>query len=87
MSANLAGTTINAAFLRRDEASNYLRTKFGLRCSKQTLAKLAVIGGGPVYRKAGVTPIYEPAELDLWAQTRIGPPQHSTSEKRNPRAA
>jgi hypothetical protein len=80
-------TMIGPAFLRRDEASNYLREKFRLRCSRQTLAKLAVIGGGPAFRKAGVTPIYEPAELDRWAETKIGPVQHSTSEKPNPRAA
>jgi hypothetical protein len=41
---------------------------------------LAVIGGGPVFRKAGRYPIYEPSELDLWAEARIGARQRSTSE-------
>ena len=43
-------------------------------------ARLAVIGGGPVFRKAGRYPLYEPSELDRWAEARIGPPQRSTSE-------
>jgi hypothetical protein len=37
------------SFLRRVDAAHYLQMKFGLRCAKQTLAKLAVIGGGPKY--------------------------------------
>jgi len=39
-----------------------------------------VIGGGPMFRKAGRYPIYEPTELDRWAEARIGPQQRSTSE-------
>jgi len=45
------------------------------------LAKRAVVGGGPIYRKAGRTPIYAPADLDAWAQARIGAPQKSSSAK------
>ncbi len=36
----------------------------GLACSPRWLAKLAVIGGGPIFRKAGRTPIYARADLD-----------------------
>jgi hypothetical protein len=43
-------------------------------------AELQVIGGGPVFRKADRYPVYEPSELDRWAEVRIGPPQRSTSE-------
>jgi hypothetical protein len=53
---------------------------YGFPCSRQWLAKLAVVGGGPLYRKAGRTPIYETPELDRWAEARIGPPQRSTSD-------
>lgn len=67
-------------YFRRDEASRYLKERWGLPCARATLAKLAVIGGGPVYRKAGRTPLYAPADLDLWAQTRIGHPRRSTSD-------
>ncbi len=39
-----------------------------------------MIGGGPVFRKAGRTPLYTPADLDAWAEARIGAPVRSTSE-------
>jgi hypothetical protein len=67
-------------FLRRADAAAYIRNKYGFPCSKQWLAKLAVIGGGPKFRKAGRFPIYAPAHLDEWACTRIGPVVGSTSE-------
>lgn len=66
-------------FLRRADAAAYVRNTYGFPCSRQWLAKLAVIGGGPVFRKAGRFPIYKPADLDAWAQSRIGPAQSSTS--------
>jgi hypothetical protein len=66
-------------YLRRGDAANYILTTYGFPCSRQWLAKLAVIGGGPVYRKAGRFPIYSTADLDAWATARIGAPRHSTS--------
>jgi hypothetical protein len=66
-------------FLRRADAANYLQERYGLRCAKQTLAKLAVLGGGPIFRHAGRTPIYAPADLDEWALSQIGKPRTSTS--------
>jgi len=68
-----------ARFLRRADASQYLQEKYGLRCAKQTLAKLAVMGGGPKYRLAGRTPIYEPSDLDDYAMSKISSPRLSTS--------
>ena len=68
-------------FLRRHEAAQYVQTNYGFPCSRQWLAKLAVVGGGPVFRKAGRTPIYAPADLDAWAIERIGAPQRSTSDR------
>ena len=67
-------------FLRRSDAATYITERYGFPCSRQGLAKLAVIGGGPVFRKAGRYPVYEPSELNRWAEARIGPPQRSTSE-------
>jgi hypothetical protein len=67
-------------FLRRSDAATYIAERYGFPCSRQWLAKLAVIGGGPVFRKAGRYPVYEPAELERWAEARIGPPRRSTSE-------
>jgi hypothetical protein len=68
-------------YLRRDRAAQHVRESWGLPCSTKWLAKLAVVGGGPIFRKAGRTPIYAPADLDAWAQARIGAPQKSTSDK------
>jgi len=38
-------TTDSPIFLRRAEASNYLKAKWGVRAEAQTLAKYAVTGG------------------------------------------
>src|ERR1700722_4936464 len=70
-----------ARYLRRMDAARYIESSYGFPCSPRWLAKLAVIGGGPVFRKAGRIPIYAPADLDGWAQSRIGAPQKSTSDK------
>jgi hypothetical protein len=67
-------------YLRRADAAAYVTDRYGFPCSRQWLAKLAVVGGGPVFRKAGRYPIYQPADLDRWAQARIGPVQRSTSD-------
>ncbi len=69
-------------FLRRKDAAEYVRSKWGMPCAPQTLAKLAVVGGGPVFQKAGRYPLYLPRNLDLWAQSKIGKPQRSTSDDR-----
>lgn len=75
------GSEASRRFLRRIDAARYVQQHFGFSCSRQWLAKLAVIGGGPVYRKAGRTPLYAPADLDAWAAARIGEPQRSTSDR------
>ena len=68
--------------LNRKEASNYLLAKHGIRRSCGTLAKLACIGGGPRFRKAGRTPLYTPSNLDAWANEISSPLVRSTSELR-----
>jgi hypothetical protein len=80
MQSDLKSAGYGGHFLRRSDAAAYITERYGFPCSRQWLAKLAVIGGGPVFRKAGRYPIYEPSELDRWAEARIGPPQRSTSE-------
>ncbi len=72
--------------LRRYEASNYLLETHGIRRTVGTLAKLAVIGGGPRFRVAGRTPLYSPDDLDAWADSILSPPVRSTSELRQFRA-
>ncbi|RTL81891.1 MAG: hypothetical protein EKK29_17215 [Hyphomicrobiales bacterium] len=69
----------DAQFLRRKAAGEYLKSKYGFG-SEKTLAKLACLGGGPEFRKAGTAALYEPAKLDEWAIAKIGAPVRSTSE-------
>lgn len=66
--------------LRRSEASEYLENQHGIRRTVSTLAKLAVIGGGPVFRRVGRTPLYAPDDLDAWVAVKLGPPQRTTSD-------
>jgi hypothetical protein len=70
--------------LRRREAAKYLRETWGVPCAEKTLAKLAVIGGGPSYRVYGRIPLYEQAQLDGWVSSRLSAPIMSTSEARAP---
>ena len=46
------------------------------------LQSTAVIGGGPIFRKAGKTPLYAAGDLDAWAESRLSKPVRSTSELR-----
>ena len=65
---------------RRDAAAEYIQSEWSIPCKPKTLAKLAVIGGGPVFRKAGRTPLYPEDALDDWAKSKLGPRVRSTSE-------
>jgi hypothetical protein len=67
-------------FLRRKEASRYLRDTHGLERAPTTLAKLAVIGGGPAFRRAGRIPLYARADLDDWVASILSGPMRTTSE-------
>jgi len=72
-------TTIQSKFLRRAAAALYVRETWGIPCSAKWLAKLAVTGGGPIFRKAGRFPVYASGDLDAWADARISAPRSSTS--------
>jgi len=65
--------------MRRADAARYIRETHGIPCAPTTLAKYAVLGGGPAFRKAGKFPIYSRDDLDTWAHSRISKPVHSTS--------
>ena len=67
---------------RRGDAARYLLEKHDVRCSERTLAKLAVIGGGPVLVYIGRYPFYPEDGLDAYAKSKISPPVRSTSERR-----
>jgi hypothetical protein len=76
--------TIVATTRKRDmtraETAPYI-TDHWFPCSPKTLAKLAVTGGGPPFRKAGRVPLYSEASVDTWAESKIGPLVHSTTDQ------
>src|SRR5204863_85478 len=53
-------------YLRRRQAAEYLRAR-GIPRTEKTLAKLASIGGGPMYRCFGRIPLYTVEDLDAYA--------------------
>ena len=70
----------STTYLSRAQAATYL-TNRGLRISKQTLAKLASIGGGPEYQVFGSRlVVYSEQALIAWAASRLSKPRRSTSE-------
>jgi hypothetical protein len=75
----MEANTPTRPYLGRAAAAGYIRDHWGLPCSTRWLAKLAVVGGGPIYRKAGRFPIYAPDDLDRWSESRISEPRRSTS--------
>ena len=48
MQSDLKSAGYGRHFLRRSDAAAYITERYGFPCSRQWLAKLAVIGGGPV---------------------------------------
>jgi hypothetical protein len=68
------------AYLRREQAAAFVQSTYGFPCSRQWLARLAVIGGGPAFRKASRFPLYDRVDLDSWAKSRIGPRVQKTAE-------
>jgi hypothetical protein len=66
--------------MRRREASQYLQEQHGIRLAHTTLAKLAVLGGGPPFRLDGRFPVYDRDALDAYANARLGPLRRSTSD-------
>ena len=66
-------------YLRREAASRYLLEVWGISNATATLAKLAVVGGGPEFHKAGRWPLYPPDRLDDYARKLLGKLRASTS--------
>jgi hypothetical protein len=67
-------------YFDRREAADYLTSERGLRISRNTLQKMATLGGGPPYRVFGIRAVYLAADLDAWADGRLSAVRHSTSE-------
>lgn len=66
--------------IRRKAASKYLFDVHGVVRAPSTLAKYAVIGGGPVFQRMGRDPVYTPANLDAWVASQLSRPMRSTSD-------
>jgi hypothetical protein len=66
-------------FLSRKSAAQYIMDEWGLPITAGTLTKMASTGGGPVYQIFGNKAVYEPRNLDEWAQGKLSPPRKSTS--------
>jgi hypothetical protein len=66
-------------YLSRKEASTFLAS-LGLFIAPSTLAKLASVGGGPVFRRFGRQAKYLSSDLIAWAETRLSGPVRSTSQ-------
>ena len=67
--------------LSRAEAASYLHLQHGIRRKATTLAKLAVVGGGPAFRRIGARHVaYDRSELDRWAEALLSRELRSTAE-------
>jgi hypothetical protein len=71
--------TLPTGLLDRRQAAGFL-TERGYKTAVATLAKLACLGGGPVFRSFGRKPLYSAPELLAWAEARTTGPRRSTSE-------
>jgi len=65
--------------LRRRQAADFL-SAHGFRTAPETLAKVACIGGGPMFESFGRKPLYREADLLAWARARTTGPRQSTRD-------
>jgi hypothetical protein len=75
----LADEISEARYRDRRAASQFL-TELGYKTAPATLARLACVGGGPVFRRFGRKPLYDESDLLAWARSRLSPPLCSTSQ-------
>ncbi len=66
-------------YLSRAQAAEYLQERYGAY-TKQTLAKMAVDGTGPKFRRMGAFTYYLESDLDEWVAERMSAPVKSTTE-------
>jgi hypothetical protein len=66
--------------LDRNEAAEFL-CRLGLKTTARALAKRAVVGGGPTYRKFGSRCLYKQSDLRAWFIANLSSPRVSTSEQ------
>ncbi len=67
------------ALLTREQVATAL-TEAGFPVRPKTLATKVTRGGGPPYRLFGTKPLYRWVDALAWAEGRLSPLRHSTSE-------
>ena len=67
------------ALLRRKALAEAL-TDRGFPIAEATLATKATRGGGPPFQSFGRIPLYRWSSALAWAEGKLSPPRHSTSE-------
>lgn len=73
-------------YLSRAQAADYLQERYGCY-KKQTLARMAVDGTGPTFKKMGAFTYYLESDLDSWVAERMSAPVRSTTELAHSSAA
>ena len=68
-------------FLPTSGASDYLRTRWGVRRSPRTLQQMRRGGDGPRYRKSGNDVLYTKPGLDAWVLALFAAEFGSTAEE------
>lgn len=76
----MPNTNANQRLYRRKAASDFIKSNFSYPCEPTTLNKLAALGGGPSYIKAGRFPLYPESELIAWVQAKMSGLKRSTSD-------
>jgi hypothetical protein len=66
-------------FLTRKQSADFL-TEQGFPVTRNTLQKLATVGGGPEYSIFGNRAVYAPDKLLAWAEAKLTASRKSTSE-------
>lgn len=77
-SINVLKGKVMTKYFNRREASEYIREQ-GLPCAPATLAKMATVGGGPIYRKFSRNVVYTREDLDAWILSRLSAPKTNTA--------
>jgi hypothetical protein len=74
-------TMLPKQLLRTRPAAAYLRERQGYG-TPSSLAKWRVTGEGPPFRRSGRLVLYDPDDIDSWAESKLTAPLRSTSEIR-----
>lgn len=65
-------------YLNTVKAAEALQQR-GIPATAKTLQKYRAVGGGPAFRKFGVRVLYAESDLQLWIESKLSEPMHSTS--------